>query len=119
MTIFRVLAPLDAGGSRGRIEPEATPLSMLEWLTPEKQEMLVAVGAVAPVATPPLSVLPGFAARATKLARANIATVEDLLTANAADVAEALHTKVETVDRWQAEARAWLFPGRTGATKGG
>lgn len=101
MAIYRALNTLSGVCQRG-------DLTRLTHLTPEQIAKLERVGAVAPISSPPLAVLPEWAIRAGKLAKAGIVTVEQLLEAEAESVAKTLRVKVETAKQYQADAEQFL-----------
>ncbi len=63
-------------------------------------DRLVRVGAIAPVATPPLELVPGWHRRAARLGGR---TVEEVLGMPAADLAGVFAVRVQTAERWQRE----------------
>jgi len=73
-------------------------------------EKLIEKGAIAPIATPPLSALPGpWGYRARRLRKkARIVTVEDLLSADSGKVADVTGLRPGTVDTWKEEAKEYL-----------
>jgi hypothetical protein len=74
-------------------------------------DILVKVGALARVSTPPLLELPGWTKRAEKLAGGGIITVEDLLDADPKKVARLFGYKTTSgVERWKTEVVEWLKP---------
>jgi len=104
MTLYRALRNLSRNE---RIIPDGT-LTELHWLNLAQIDKLIEVGAVAEVATPPLVALPGWKTRAPRLGALDINTAGEFLEADSAFVAEQLHLKAETVERWKTEARGWL-----------
>lgn len=104
MTLYRALRNLSRNE---RIIPGGT-LTELHWLKPEQIDKLIEVGAVAEVATPPLVALPGWKTRAGKFGALNISTAGEFLEADTAFMADTLHLKPETVERWKAEVKGWL-----------
>lgn len=101
MAIYRALKALSGVAQRGA-------LVRLAHLSADQVAKLVAVGAVAPIASPPLDALPNWKTRAAKLKKLDITDVEQLLEADPATVAAATRLKPETVARWQAEAERFL-----------
>lgn len=100
--LYRVLKTLAGTAKRGDIVA-------LPHLQPPQLAKLEAVGAISPVAAPPLSELPDFADRVALLAAHDIHDVEALVEADAAALAAALDIPVDTLCRWTDEARLWLF----------
>lgn len=92
--MYRILTKVDKGGPAGG-------LSRFEWLTEEQVGILVAVGAIAPVQTPPLAVLAGWTRRAGMLAELGIERGDQFLEADPEALAGPLKVKAETVRRWQ------------------
>lgn len=104
MPLFRVLRSLS---KRERVIP-AGELTDLHWLTDEQRQKLMAVGAVAPIQTPPIAALPGWKTRAAKLITAGIYTVEDALETQVAALADAGGVRHDTAERWLRELREWV-----------
>lgn len=77
-------------------------------LSADKIARLEEVGAISRIAAPPLAVLPGWEARSNRLEKLGIITVEDLLDAEAGDVAKKLRLKAETVKGWQTDVIEWM-----------
>jgi hypothetical protein len=69
-------------------------------------ERLVRVGAIAPVSTPPLEMVPGWQRRAVKLRTLGKTSVEEVLSMPAADLAGVFGVRPETAERWQSELLA-------------
>jgi len=104
--MYRILMPLDAK-KFGCLEPGA--LSFLEWLKAPAIRRLIDCGAIAPVAPPPLAVLPKWVTRAEKLAPLGILTVVDLLRADSDELRQAFNYKrVATIEGWKREARTFI-----------
>ena len=101
MPLYRALHRLSGVAERGG-------LTALAHLTAEQIAKLERAGAVARVAPPPLAELPGWKARAAKFAKVGIVDAEQLLEADAAQVARALRVKAETAARYQQEVEACL-----------
>ena len=106
MPIYRVLRTL----SRKEKMIDAGTLTRLEWLNEDGVSRLLAVGAVARIQGPPLSVLPGWKRRSEKLGLLGVASAESFLEAEPGPLAEQLEVKPETITRWQQEVMAWLLP---------
>jgi hypothetical protein len=101
MAIYRALKALSGLAKRGQIV-------RLAHLDEAQIERLITVGAVAPIAAPPLAELPKWKTRAAKLKKLDVIDVEQLLEVDPAAVAVALDVKPETVAEWQAEAERFL-----------
>lgn len=104
MTTYLVLKQLLR--ERRLIEPGSR--SRLEWLTEEGIAALVGRRAVRPLASPPLLELAGWQIRAKKLGGIGIETVDDFLEADPVEIRRCLRIKAETVERYQAQLRAWV-----------
>jgi hypothetical protein len=102
MTLYRVLIDLDIC-KRGE-------LSKLEGVKPAALARLIAAGCVAPLATPPLEVLPGWDRRAARLAKHGVEDAGQLLEADTADLARALRVKAAVIEQWKSEIKSWLCP---------
>lgn len=76
MAMYHVVKPLSG---RGRINQGE--LTRLEWLTPDKVDILVRIGAVARVKPPLLADLPGWEGRAAGLAGMGIINGEQFVEA--------------------------------------
>jgi hypothetical protein len=111
MALYRVLKRLGRG--KGKIIEPGT-LSRLEWLgeRPDDIQRLIAVGAVAEVAPPPLAVLPGWELRSEKLVQCDVIHVVHLLEANAELLAEKVGVQPRTIHKWQREAEECLLAPR-------
>jgi len=94
---YRVLRDLSDGYRRGEVI-DATELKDYAI------EPLLRVRAIAPVAWPPLAILPGWGWKASRLSKAGVISVGELLDADSAALGEAIGVKAETVDRWREEA---------------
>jgi len=70
--------------------------------------ILVQRGALAPVHTPPLSELPGWATRSRKLETIGIITVSDFLDSDDLNISQLFKYKVTTIQKWKREARDWI-----------
>lgn len=98
--MYRALQPLDS--KSGKIN--RNEIFLTGKINDSAIEQLIALGFVAEVATPPLSVLPDWQERAKALkSKARITTVEQLLSADKAAVAAKLETDVTTVNGWLIE----------------
>lgn len=99
--LYRALQNLSGGVRRGE-------LTALAHLSADKIARLERLGAIAPVAAPPLSELHGWAQRAGKLAKVGVVTAVDYLEADADVLKDALRVKLETVERYREELRALM-----------
>lgn len=99
--IYRALNNLSGVAQRGE-------LTRLSHLSSEQIAKLEKVGAVAPVAAPPLSELPDWAIRAGKLVKAGILDAAAFLEADAAAIAKALRVKPETAQQYQQDVENFL-----------
>lgn len=101
MAVYRALRNLSGVCRRGE-------LTRLDHLNAEQIGKLAKVGAIAPISAPPLAELPGWAVRAGKLAKVEIADAEQLIEADARVVAKALRVKVETARQYQQDVQQYL-----------
>jgi hypothetical protein len=99
--MYRILQRVDKGGPVGS-------LCAFDWLNEQQIGRLIQVGAIAPVALPPLDVLPGWTRRAKRLAAVGIKGTDGLLEANIEELAAGLGLKPETVNRWKEEVMRLL-----------
>ena len=105
MPLYRVLSNL----TRGQEELiKAGTVETLAWLKQKHIAVLVERGAVSEVHAPPLEVLPGWTVRAEKLAPYGIIDVGRFLETPAAQLAEWMEVKVETIELWRRELLEWL-----------
>lgn len=101
MALFRVLKRLDTGHVPGDI---------VEGGLFKRADLLVGANALARVKGPPLTELPGWQARAEKLRRVGIETVEDLLDMDPRRGTRLFrHKRESTFIKWVKEARYWLL----------
>ena len=105
MTIFRVLSRIHAG-KRGIIP--AGHLTELGWLTAEQTARLVELEVVAEASLPPLTLLAGWKTRGATLAKSGIVTVSDYLKTSNAVIAEKMHIRPTTAQKWRCHLQAWL-----------
>jgi len=75
---------------------------------PVTLEILLRKGDIAPIATPPLTVLPGWKVRAPKLATIGVETVEQFLETDREKIAEVCNVKPQTAVRWGKELEGLL-----------
>jgi len=100
MAVYRVLKRLDTGHRPGDLV-DGSQFSRLD--------VLVRKGALALAKSPPLVELPGWTARAEKLATIGVETVQDFLDADPQTLSELFnHKRGTTVSKWKDEARGWL-----------
>lgn len=70
---------------------------------------LIEVGAIAPIATPPLSVLPGWETRSNRLEqRLNILTIEQFLEADDDEIARVMRKSAQVVSEWKQDVVEWM-----------
>jgi hypothetical protein len=100
MSLYRVLRPLSTGHGPGELVDGGQFKAL---------GALVGAGALAEVKPPPLAELPGWEARAEKLAAAGVVTVLDFLDADDELLREALGNKTARgINGWREELRSWL-----------
>lgn len=104
MALFRALLNLDKGGKT----IYAGSFTRLEWQTPQQQQVMIDVGAVAEVSAPPLEALPGWSTRAVKLAPLGIVDVVQFLEADPDEIARTLRRKTEVIAGYRQELYRWL-----------
>jgi len=104
--LYRVLGRLNRGKNK---IIESGSLTRLQWLEEKDVETLIAVGAVAEVASPPLTALPGWKLRANKLFPLQITDAIQFLDSDSGELAVKLETDQRAIDRWKAEVRQWLL----------
>ncbi|RPI52771.1 MAG: hypothetical protein EHM56_08010 [Chloroflexi bacterium] len=103
MAIYRALKDLDAGKTlirRGQVFMSGT-------LPGAVVDRLAELGKIAPVSTPPLAVLPGWKARAGKIAP-EIETAGDFLEADSARLAKVLKVSPDRIEPMKLELAGWL-----------
>lgn len=99
--MYRVLDTITIVHS-GKEIPTGT-VGRLEELSERSRAALLAVGVIAPVAMPPLAILPGWEFRANRLNKVGVINAEQLIDANPDELGAALHMRADTVRKWQAE----------------
>ena len=70
---------------------------------------LVENRAIAEIAGPPLSELPGWVTRSEKLAKLGILNVNDFLAASPRSIADEFNYKITTIEKWRSEVEAWML----------
>lgn len=104
MAIYRVIThtPLATGQKYGDIIMDGQ-------FKPKSISGLLANNKIAPVATPPLSELPGWGKRAEKLAGIDIKTAADFLDADTEKIRAQFNLKgAYTIEKWKEEVRSYL-----------
>lgn len=102
MALYRILKPLDT--KHGRIDPGC--IQALDW-SGEKLDALERVGAISPVASPPLVELPGWETRAALLLP-GIVTAEQFLLADNHFLATVLQLDEADMSAIKTSVTAWL-----------
>lgn len=101
MTVYRILQNLTNGTPRGSLK------SMR--LKPDVEAVLVMTGAIAPVAAPPLIVLPGWKTRGKKLTGSAYEMTDAFLEGDDAVLAALMDVKADTIRGWKDEIeKLWL-----------
>lgn len=95
MTLYRAIHKLSGIAGRG----DLTPLAHLD---AEQIAKLMRIGAIAPLAAPPLAELPGWAARSAKLAKVGIQDAGQFLEGDPALLRRVLRVKAEAIERYRA-----------------
>ena len=103
--LYRVLHNLWVGKS---ILPAGT-MSRLASVPPKAMEVLLAKGTVAPVAAPPLAVLPGWQHRGQRLAEIGITDAGQFLEGDVPAMAAHLGVTEQLIGRWQTSLEQWLM----------
>ena len=102
--LYRVLRNLDKG--QGIIY--AGTLDTLDWLPEQSISILLAGDDIAETTAPPLDIFPEWKRRAARLAKVDIITAADLLTADTKELAALMKTSQATIEGWKTEVRKWL-----------
>lgn len=103
--LYRVLTNL---GKKDRVITEGSLIDPSEFSS-EAIDKLLRMGKIAPVASPPLSVLPNWKTRAKKLEALGIITIEQLIECKDINkLAEDLDSNPVVVNSWINEARKKL-----------
>ena len=105
MTLYRTLRSLNHGGRR----IERDRVLSLNWDQP-RLEKLLELGLIARVSPPPLIELPGWKARAKKLAAHDITDAGEFLEADDALLAKHLRNRPDTIKRLKTEVTRWMQP---------
>lgn len=92
----------------GRRSLEMGEVDSLKGVTKKGIQVLMKKGAIAPVSSPPLKILPGWERKAEVLKEAKIEDVEDLLTADLPEVAKELEVSLEGLEEAADQARQWI-----------
>jgi hypothetical protein len=110
--LYRALTNL---GKKERVIPAGSLIDPSEFAI-EALDALLRKGKIAPVASPPLSVLPNWKTRAKKLEASGISTIEQLLECGDIEkLAKEMKTSKVIIQSWIAEARKKLeAPARAG-----
>jgi hypothetical protein len=104
--LYRVLRNLDGPGGQGIVY--AGTLDTLDWLPERNIAILLGIDAVAETTAPPLEILPDWKRRAARLAKVDIITAADLLTADTKELATKIKASQTTIEDWKTEVREWL-----------
>jgi len=80
----------------------------LDVVSPKAIKALLANQRIAPVQSPPLSVLPGWGQKATAFAGYGVHTISDLLEVDLEELAGRMHVPKLTLERCVDEAKKWL-----------
>lgn len=107
MAIYRALKNLNIG--KGRTIP-AGSIFNIGRLSEKVVPILEKKHAIARIAAPPLSVLPGWAKRADALQKCGIMDAEQLLDASAMELAQQADIAIDVINKWQNEIKVWLLP---------
>ena len=109
--LYRVLVNLEVG-KRGILP--AGEITRLEWLSEENRRVLLDGAAVSELQAPPLGVLPGWKARAKKLA-GTVGTAAEFLELEDSRAAEILHVSTALIAAYKEHVRSYLVvPPATG-----
>ena len=102
--LYRILSNLSVG--KGILREGS--ISRLGGIKAENLALLLARGAIAPVAPPPLAILPGWQHRAVRLAEIGIADALGVLEGDVGCIAAHLGVSEDLVRRWQTSLEQWL-----------
>jgi hypothetical protein len=101
MPLYRILQRISKGGSVGDIVPCYT------W-PGEHREKLEEVGAIAMIATPPLSELPGWEERATLLEIEGVLMLDEFVCTDAKILASILSATAGEIEQWKKELLSFV-----------
>lgn len=107
MALYRAVERLYLGQGKFLLPGRVTKL---EWLDQDGIDRLFAAGAIARVGAPPLSAVPGWRARAGKLAAGGIITLEGVVEADTATLAALGGVSERVAETWKERALALLTP---------
>ena len=100
MKLYRALKRLDTGHKPGQLVDGGRFKHL---------DKLVAAKALAEVASPPLSEVPGWTTRAEQLKPHGVVTIADFLEADDGTLKEAFnHKTTRSITRWREELKGWL-----------
>jgi hypothetical protein len=102
--LYRILSNLSVG--KGILREGS--ISRLGSLKPRVLAILLDRGVIAPVAAPPLAVLPGWQHRAVRLAEIGVTGADHVLEGDVGRIAAHLAVSEELVRRWQTSLEQWL-----------
>jgi hypothetical protein len=105
MTVYRANRRIRSR-SRGIIEEGQR--TRLEWLSPGEIQILMQKGVIRREESPKLEELAGWKTRGRRLKALDVNTAEDFLDADPDWMAEQLHVKPETVEKWSKELSSWF-----------
>lgn len=108
MALYLVLKRIDSA-SHGVIERGEK--SDLGWLSGDQREALINRQVIRELKSPPLSVFKGWKTRADKLAPHGYRTVADFVGGDYAQIARLMRVKLETVEKWAGQLKAWAGTG--------
>jgi hypothetical protein len=80
----------------------------LDWLSPGEIQSLIQRGVIRREESPKLEELAGWKTRGRRLKTLDINTAEDFLDADPDWLADELHVKPETVEKWGKELSIWF-----------
>ena len=92
----------------GRPSLEMGAVSRLKGISKKGIKILLKKGAIAPVSSPPLSILPGWEERAKLLASVGVMNIEDLLTSDLGEIARRLNISPGGLRQAANEAKRWV-----------
>lgn len=98
---------LNSSLSKGDKLFPAQSYSRLEWVKEKNIQILVDLGKVRQVRTPPLSELAGWKIRSATLSRNGINTIDDFLECDIEIIAKLVRRTIPTVKKWLTELENW------------